>query len=124
MSISLSLILVLAIYVGASLVVHRRTLRDYWFTHHELRDETAAASTFTWGILSVLVLLALGGVMVLAGAALVFESGNLNPPMPVTSSEMLGLLRDVIPGLLSIIVGFLLLEASNRTQRGAGPRHG
>ena len=62
--------------------------------------------------------------LVLAGSALIFDSGNIQHAVPIDGREFVQLLKDVVPGMISVVVGFLVLEVSGRLNNGRGLRHG
>ena len=122
MSTTGTLLLVLVVYLFAAAYAYRRTftaLRQT--TWADLRTTPVAAL----GRLALTVLMiAAGGVMVLAGSALIFDSGNIQHAVPIDGREFVQLLKDVVPGMISVVVGFLVLEASGRLNNGRGLRHG
>lgn len=127
-----TLLLVLLIYLGAAAYAYRDAffaLRRKQSPTHESQSPVSesndsATGRPAWSAIGIFALVAIGGVMVMAGTSLVVESGSLPYNVPLSSHELFQLLKDVIPGLISIILGFVLLEYSNRTWGGRGLRHG
>ena len=125
MSSTMTLIVALGVYTLVAAYLYRHPLREYLRRKRGL-EPSGEHPPFGPAprLLATVLLFALGGVMVLAGTALVFDSGNIRHSVPIDSHEFVQLLKDVIPGMLSIVVGFLLLESTLRIQGGRGLRPG
>ena len=121
MSSTGTLLLVLLVYVCAAAFAYRRSIAAVRQTFWTDLRTTPLASV---GRLALTVgLIAAGGVMVLAGSALVFDSGNVPYGVPIDGPEFIRLLKDVVPGIISVVLGFLVLASSVRLS-GRGLRHG
>jgi hypothetical protein len=123
---------VLAIYLGAVAYTYRGVYHEWRKRRGEgpvprscmPEPEKSFLDRPLVRFLGIVAFVILGGLMVLAGSGLVFDSGNLAHGLPISSHEFVLLMKDVIPGMISIVLGFLLLEMSNRTLGGKGLRHG
>lgn len=132
MSTTTTLLVALLIYVGAAAYAYRSAYFGWRERrgprHTTLADVPHVAEPVTnnplMRAIGIVLLVVLGGVMVLAGTALVLDSGNVSHGLPYTGHEFVQLMKDTIPGMISVVVGFLLLEATNRTLGGKGIRHG
>lgn len=132
MSSTTTLLLALLIYLGAAAYAYRSAYfawRDKRTSGHTtpasvLQTAEPLTDNPLLRAIGIVLFVVMGGVMVLAGTALVLDSGNISHSIPYTEHEFMQLMKDVIPGMISIVVGFLLLETTNRTLGGKGLRHG
>ena len=132
MSTTTTLLVALLIYVGAAAYAYRSAF--YAWRERRASGYRIPAPVPHFGapvtnnpllrVVGILLFVVLGGVMVLAGTALVLDSGNVSHGLPYTGHEFVQVMKDMVPGMISIVVGFLLLETTNRTLGGRAIRHG
>ena len=116
-----ALLLVLVVYLGAAAFAYREAFLERFARHGpptEVRQASVSETGQPWRLAASITLIGIGGVMVLAGVSLVLDTGNLTHPLPLSAREFGQLLKDIVPGMVSVVVGFLLLEASGRTFNG------